>query len=239
MKANLTSGNDESIAIVETTNIWEKFKDGEFPVFENTEVIKESLNDLISCGDKYFEIATVNCTDTDCIAIADTSTWSPPGCTSDSSLAQDMFNDLKNSYDSNFSLMNNMINDLDGTPHTNFRSLRSKLITTINTFEDIEDGLSNTLSTVSSFTEGFNSIADCRIMRKEIKDLESGLCFSVRKNIFMLFVFLSLLTFLLLTMNFCICCTLASAGKKKEKVLNFQPPYNENMNFAKPYEQKV
>ena len=53
-------------------------------------------------------------------------------------------------------------------------------------------------------------------------ELESGICYSVRKDLFMLFVCVMLISALMLFMNCCICCTLSSASKKNKEV-NFKP----------------
>ncbi len=121
--------------------------------------------------------------------------------------------------------------DIMAGPNSEYKLVKAALKDTVSMFGNVENALRNTLETVGAFSTGLNKILDCRIMRKEINDLESGLCFNVRYDLFHLFVFLGLVTLMMILLNCFICFGLSKSGdKNKVGDFNYQ---NENKQFAK------
>ena len=121
-----------------------------------------------------------------------------------------------------------MKTDIDTGANASFKNLRVALKDTVATFEQVESAITNTLDTVSKFSTGLNSMLDCRVVRQSIRDLETGLCFSVRKTFYSLFLLMTLTTLMMALMNCCICCSL---GKINSRVGNKE-------RFAKNIEKK-
>lgn len=90
-------------------------------------------------------------------------------------------------------------------------------------FADIKTTLSGTLETVSMFTVGFNKVMDCWILRVVVESVEIGMCYNVRKNFFLLFVFLFLITWIMLVLNCTICCSIKRKQTKGKREMDFEP----------------
>lgn len=119
-----------------------------------------------------------NCTSsTDCVAIADTSTYQAPSCVSDAPAVTQIATTLRGSYESNNSLFNEMASNLQQNPNDDYKVIRSKLQQASGAVDNVKSQITNTLETLSQFQSGFGDLLDCRVLRKVLLDIEVGMCF--------------------------------------------------------------
>lgn len=213
LKKNITEGPLDSIAITETVKIFNQLKSGELPDHEGAIVSLESLNKEIDCNDETFRLNSLNCTESDkgCKSLFNTGSYSAPSC-ADATKVDTLFSQLKNYQADEEALLNDMISKLSdssgGTPNEKFMAAKQAFRDIISSYDSIEARIKNTIEIASGFNEGFGTIANCRIVRKEIESIESVFCFTVNTDFYMLFVFLSVSMFCLFVMNILICTTL-------------------------------
>ena len=221
-KKNITEGELDSLTIVETVKFFDQIKSGELPDHEEALVSVEALNDLIDCGDVSFRLSSTNCTESDkgCQGIATTTSFSPPDCTKDSGEASSLFSNLRSYIEDEQALMTDMTTALSdptgNTPNAKFRTAKQSFRDIISSFDNVSNSVKNTIATVESFTSGFDKLANCGIVRKEIENLESVLCFTINKDFYLLFVFLIVAMFCLFMMNIFICVSLRCVNEDDE-----------------------
>lgn len=105
-------------------------------------------------------------------------------------------------------MMLNMMNDLYSeeatTPNRRYKNLVEKLKEALSFHQQIKPFIKNTLNIASKFFTGFSSFANCKAMRKQILNLEYGLCFSSNTNSFFYFISIIVMAFLLICANWCL-----------------------------------
>ena len=158
----------------------------------------------------YF-LNSLNCTDVSqtCKGVFQTASYVPPNC-ADSANASALFTTLKTNLNEESTLVVNMVNDLEGqasgTPNTIFKSVNTSMKGVIPVYQNIESRVTKTIQFAKTFSLGFSEFTDCRIIRKEILDLEYAMCFGFNYHLYIYFCMLSLSTVFLLVVGCSVCC---------------------------------
>ena len=149
--------------------------------------------------------------------------------------SQSSYDQLRSSYDKNALVLNTMLDNAKNDIGQKIKTMQGAMEDSIGNFNSVENALSGTLESVSTFSDGLNKILDCRIVRKELKDIEAGICFEVRKRFYMLFIFTTLTTLMMIILNCCICCSVRKDGKSNKVDVfesNLQKKENAKLNKA-------
>ena len=197
-------GNLNSAALDDQIKNWEEIQNGFLEDHKDVNENLEQLNDLISCSDKKFEISKTKClSETNCLSILETETFTPPSCSSDSSQAQIIFQKLKKYADETNKLINNLkasvgSKDTPNTLYETYSNIKNNLLIKKDEVLQMKNNLKSTFNYIEDYKSDFNTITDCRNLRRETLRLEDIACF---KFSYYYYIFL-VVTIVLLVLSF-------------------------------------
>jgi len=201
IQAAVVNQTSLSPAIKTTTDQWENYRVSIFADHDNIKPILDQLNDLVICGDYYFAMNEVNCTDANCQGLYNTTSFKPPSCSQDQTQAATLYQRLKEVATQQDTLLTAMQKDLNGpsssAPLTLQNNLKAKLNELNPILNDLSARLQKTTQFSRSFQQGFAKNMNCTVLRKALNDIETTLCFSFNVN---LYYFVCLLCFVVLSL---------------------------------------
>lgn len=231
LKDNLTTYGDYSPSINATVAIWNQFKTSVYPDQTNAIASLAQFNELIKCNGIYYQLNSKTCPDiTSCKGIYDTASFSAPSCSANPSSANSLFLNLKAFTTDEDKLLGDMVNDLQGnnpsTPLSLNAQARTSLKSVVPALDNIQKKLTNTVSLASTFADGFSRSVNCTIIRRELNNLESSLCFDLNKNFYYYAVVGSFQVCFLFLFCWMLCFTLRYVPKDYDPVY-IEAPHNQ------------
>lgn len=219
IKNNITQAPNTSVSISYTVNIWKQFMVSVFPDQQKAVEALVGFNSLVNCDNSLiYQLNAKNCTaQSNCKGIYDSSSFTPPSCSSSPSQATSLYTSLKAFTVDEEKLLGAMITDLSGTAETTPLSLnnavRTDLLSIVSSLDNIKSKLTQTMVQASTFTDGFAKSVNCTIIRREINDFEVALCFNMNKDFYFFSAFLSIAVFIILLYSWMFCCMLRYSPK--------------------------
>ena len=231
---NQVKGRTSSLAFEEFNKAVVKIRDGVGAV-DHTNVVAAiaQLDLFLSCDSKEMVMTDAACTartDTTktCVVIDTASSFTNPGCNTDSSLPPnpaDIFTKLK-TYNTETKALINLMDDkgflkVQETPNKKYSVTLTAFDTAVTKFNLIKADMTKTIDLLKSAETVTQS--DCKILRSEIQSLESSMCFDFVPAIynFMLVALVGTIFFLSFIWHFCCadCCLRMSRnhGDEAEK----------------------
>ena len=181
----------------------------------------EQLNSEVSCDNQKFVLFANDCSGFSgtCNVVATTNSYVAPACSSQTTV-NTLYTNSRSYWTENATLMNNMISGLkSGNANSldqKFAQLRTNFKNASDQFDQVELTLKNTIENLTLFSDGFNSVANCLLVRKEFLYYESAVCFGLTEEMFYMSIFLLIAIIMLLCLNMGICCIMRNSKKKKE-----------------------
>jgi hypothetical protein len=223
LKKNVTDAPENSITIQEITNEYTKFENG---IYINQEKAIENLalvNNQIDCDNQFMTFNSANCTaSSSCQVVRNLASYSAPACAN--AVVNTQFTNLKTYDTENSVLMTDMINKLFGTdpntPNSKYKKNIEVFKQAFNSYDVIKTKLDKTLNLVMDFSNKFDQIANCRIMRLEFLYFEDAICFGFNYHLYLFFIFTLCFTIFLTIMIMSICCTMRHSDNKKNESAN-------------------
>ncbi len=231
-RQNITDA-DGYVSMNETVKVWEEFQVGNLIQVPSQQSMIDGINDSLKCASPSFsvQLGPKECQDT-CRPVSQNPNLTLPECASG---AQANYNNLRQSYDQNVQTLNTMLDNAKNNIGQQIKTMQGSMSDSMLQFDKVQSALNGTLKSVETFSGGLNKILDCRIARKELKDIEAGICFEVRKRFYMLFIFTTLTTIMMIILNCCICCSVRKDGKSNKVDVfesNLQKKENAKLNKA-------
>lgn len=211
---------DQSAGYEETVGNWTRTLRGETLDFNDVDGNLSVLNQAIMCGGTIYAIKPAGCPnwpDFTCLSIYDEGTVVTPSCmaTSNITIAQNIFNNLKLYSTSMTNVYTGMISDMSAAnpsyggaqagPWAEFNKGAALLRAQSSHFAVMRDAFPETTAVANQYNYIFSDLTNCSAVRKELRKTEEVACF---KGDYYLYTFLILSIvcgMLLFILEWCIC----------------------------------
>ena len=222
--ANLTLAPVDSEIITNTTKVWKNYEIGYFVNFENVNTTLDTLNTQLKQCDVQMVFNNLNCTIDKskgvCYIIPEVVIpYSAPECADDTTKSNELFVKLRDynlgSQDTTSKMITNLSGEEENTPNFKYKQLKNSLNLAMIEQRVIQPKLFNTLNNASKLTFGFTAAANCKIFRKELLNVEAGICFNSVNNSFLSYVFVLFMNIFLILYNWMIYCTLRNIVEER------------------------
>ena len=145
-----------------------------------------------------------------CLAISTQSSFDKTrDCLRDSDVAFDLFEKLRNSFVSQEALMKNLIQDLSGltseTPHAKYQTTRNGMRDIMGDFKNVRYTMDTTFSVMEGYKTGWDTLSNCKIIRRELLLYNSGICFDFYPISYRFFLYLLTGLICLFIINWLLC----------------------------------
>lgn len=215
-QANLTLAPEDSEIITNTTKVWKNYETGFFVNFENVKTTLDVLNTQLECENQEMVFNKQNCTIGTkgiCFVIPEvTIPYNPPECVDDTTETNNIFTRLRDYNLGNQEVTSKMITNLSGeetsTPNYKYKDFKNSLNLAMIEQKIIEPKVFRTLNNAAKLKYGFSPAINCHILRKELLNVEAGICFVSINSSFLSYVFVLLMNIFLICYNWAVFCTI-------------------------------
>ena len=161
-----------------------------------------SLNSMVKCAN--LEFAMILSSTAQVKSITDKGQLQAGACYNLTS-AETIRASLEVSFTANrtaFSTLSSKVTSAHSNYQTTVTSLKSARVDFGNIYKQLEDSFGK----MQQFQSDFKTTFDCKILQQLFYNLEYNMCGSFKKNLYILMVFLYIISYIMFFLNCCICC---------------------------------
>ena len=207
--------------------------------FNNVDTAITNLNTQVACGSSTYGVSLTSCTGT-CILITEASTFSPPACLTDSTVASGLYSKIQSYLQSSNPKMQSMMDDLDtnaSSPNQLFRSTTGTLTAQSTSIVSLFGAMANTFAPLLPFSGSFKHITNCQSFRTQLEIMQGAYCLSMNKNNGMLFTMAAVVSAMLLLFNCMGYFTLKCVERDVPRESSYERPFGQNVVYPSSSEK--